>query len=107
MRALALAAAVLATSGCAVVEQPRHEPPPPVAAAPPPAPAPPSVKREQAIQIAFGAARDRGLDVDRVHHVHYDKSGRWHVDLRGRNDEAKALVDARDGRILKLEIKDE
>jgi hypothetical protein len=111
MRALPLAAALaLALSGCVVVDSPpRHAQPAPVAAPPPapaPAPAPARVSQEQAIDIAFAASRDRGLDVDRVHHVNYDSSGRWHVDLRGRKDKAKALVDARDGRILKLDTKD-
>jgi type IV pilus biogenesis protein CpaD/CtpE len=107
MRALPLAAALaLALSGCIVVDpHARHAQPAPVAA-PPPAPAPARVSQEQAIDIAFAASRDRGLDVDRVHHVNYDSSGRWHVDLRGRKDKAKALVDARDGRILKLDTKD-
>ncbi|HET8539897.1 MAG TPA: PepSY domain-containing protein [Anaeromyxobacter sp.] len=103
MRALPLAAVLAALPGCIVVEPHRHAASPPVSAAPPVRAA---VTQEQAIDIAFRAAQGRGLDVDRVHHVNYDGSGRWHVDLRGRRDKAKALVDARDGRILKLDTKD-
>jgi hypothetical protein len=109
MRALPLAVAALAVatlSGCIVVDRraPRAQPAPMVA--PPPRPAPARVTREQAIDLAFRAAQGRGLDVDRLHHVNHDSSGRWHVDLRGRRDRAKVLLDDRDGRVLKLDTKD-
>lgn len=97
MRALLLATS-FALTGCIVVApRPQRVQAAPVAA---------GVSREQAIDIAFGAARGRGLDVERVHHVNHDRSGRWHVDLRGRRDRAKVLVDSRDGRILRLDAKD-
>lgn len=104
MRAALPLAAAAALSGCIVVGPgPRHRAQP-VAYAPAPAPA--GVSRDQAVDLAFRAARERGLDVDRVHHVNADASGRWHVDLRGRRDKAKVFVDARDGRILRLDGKD-
>jgi hypothetical protein len=106
MRALPLAAVAIAAalSGCVVVDRgaPRAQPAP-VTAPPPPAR---RISQEQAIDAAFRAAQERGLDVDRVHHVNHDSSGRWHVDLRGRKDKAKVLVDDRDGRVVKLDGKD-
>ena len=109
MRARTLAAAALAVatlSGCIVVDRraPREYAAP--VAAPAPAPVPAGISRERAIDVAFHAARQRGLDVDRIHHANRDGSGRWHVDVRGRRDRAKVLVDARDGRVLRLDTKD-
>lgn len=71
----------------------------------PPAPARALSERE-AIGIAHRIARDRGLDVDRVTHSHLDGSGRWHVELRGRRDRARLLLDGRDGRLLKGRFKE-
>jgi len=100
MRALPLAAALAVLSGC-IVAGPR-----PYAVQPAPVVVPAGISQDQAVDVAFRAARDRGLDVDRVHHLNRDSSGRWHVDLRGRRDKAKVLVDARDGRVLKMDSKD-
>ncbi len=106
MRALPLIAAVATLCGCIVVGPRPYRAQPAGFAAPPPAPAPARISQEQAIDVAFRAARERGLDVDRVHHLNADGAGRYHVDLRGRRDKAKVLVDARDGRVLRLDTKD-
>ncbi len=100
MKAVALAFAVL-LGGCVVYSQPAYRPPPPPSSAAPAS----GITQEQAIEIAFGVARDRGLDVDRVQHVNLDQAGRWHVDVRGRGDRALVLLDARDGRLLKGRFK--
>ncbi len=98
MKAVALAI-VVALGGCVVYSQPAYRPPPP-------SPVPASgISQEQAIEIAFRVARDRGLDVNRVQHVNLDEAGRWHVDVRGHGDRALVLLDARDGRLLKGRFK--
>jgi len=109
MRALPLAAVVVALAGCIVVPAQRHRPPPPPppAAAPPPAPAPRAISQQQAIDIAFRLAGERRLQVTQVKHVHLDGSGRWHVELRGHRDRARVLLDARDGRVLRAKFKDD
>ncbi len=96
MKAVALAI-LFALGGCVVYSRPAYRPPPPG-----PAPAPSvGLSQDQAIDIAFRIARDRGLDVNRVHHANLDQAGRWHVDVRGHGDRALLLLDARDGRLLK------
>jgi hypothetical protein len=90
---------LLLLGGCVVYEPPLYRPPPPAA------PAPQLIPQEQAIDIAFRVARERGLDVDRVHHARLDAAGRWHVDVRGHGDRALVLLDARDGRLLKGRFK--
>jgi hypothetical protein len=113
MRALPLAALVAALAGCVVVPARRYPPPPPPPAAPPPAPVPPpapaprAISQQQAVDIAFRLAHERGLAVDRVKHVHLDGRGRWHVELRGHRDRARVLLDARDGRLLRGAFKDD
>ena len=108
MRALSLAVLLAGLSACVVVPArpyaPRPPPPPPPAA-PPPAPAPAFISEGQAVDLAFRIARDRGLRVDRVKHVHLDGRGRWHVELRGHGDRARVLLDARDGRLLRGKFK--
>ncbi len=105
MKVLPLVATLAVLSGCIVVDRrPAYRAPPPPDAAP--APAPGLLTEAQAIEIAFRVARERGLAVDRVHHAHLDGAGRWHVDLRGRGDKAKVLLDARDGRLLRADLKD-
>jgi hypothetical protein len=96
---LALVALATAGSGC-VVAAPR---PPPPSRPPPPVVSPerPGITREEAVDVAFRVARDRGLRVDRVDHAHRDGAGRWHVEVSGRGDRAKLLIDARDGRLLR------
>ncbi len=110
MRPLVLALAALAASGCVVYETRPYRPPPP-SAAPPGSPpgAPPGapsgearpVTQQEAVNVAFDAARQRGLEVDRVHGARLDGRGRWHVDVRGPADRALLLIDARSGRLLK------
>ncbi|HEY6097907.1 MAG TPA: hypothetical protein VIW03_00660 [Anaeromyxobacter sp.] len=107
MRALPLAL-LLGLAGCIVVPARRYAPPPP----PPPPPAAPApvpvlISEQQAIDLAFRIARDRGLGVDRVRHAHLDGRGRWHVELRGHGDRARVLLDARDGRLLRGAFKAE
>jgi hypothetical protein len=101
MRAL-VPACVLLLAGCYVHARVPASPPP----APPPAVAPPSpaaqgISRDEAIDIAFAVARERGLEVTRVKHAQLDGAGRWHVELRGRGDRARMLLDASDGRLLR------
>lgn len=103
-----LALLALVAGGCIVVERPAPAATtvyrPATAGAPVPAgsPAPASqLTREDAIQRAFDYARDRGLEVDRVHEAQLDGRGRWRVDVRGPGDRARMLLDARDGRLLK------
>jgi hypothetical protein len=103
MRLLALAPPLALLSACVVVDTP--PPPPPVVQPAPPQPPPAravAVDERTAVARAFDYARDRGLQVDRVNHVHLDEQGRWHVDLRGPGgDIAKMLLDGEDGRLLK------
>ncbi len=99
MRSLFLVG-LLVLGGCVVYEPPLHRPPPPASA-----PAPQLISQEQAIDIAFRVARERGLQVDRVHQARLDAAGRWHVDVRGHGDRARVLLDARDGRLLKGRFK--
>ncbi|MGC3999947.1 MAG: hypothetical protein QM767_21905 [Anaeromyxobacter sp.] len=102
MKALVLPC-VLLLAGCVVYEAP---PPPRPVYTPPPQPAAPRViSQQQAVDIGFRLAEDRGLKVSAVHHVHLDSSGRWHVDLRG-EDRALMLLDGRDGKMLKGHFKD-
>ncbi|HSN15085.1 MAG TPA: hypothetical protein VLT61_10660 [Anaeromyxobacteraceae bacterium] len=106
MKAAALAIASL-LGGCVVYSRPPYgaspsspEPgyaPAPVAAA--------GISREQAVDVAFRIARDRGLSVDRVQQATLDQTGRWHVDVRGNGDRARLLLDARDGRLLRGRFK--
>ena len=106
-----LAAAALSTACVAVHETSRELPPraPPVQpqagaqSAPTSPAAAPGVSRDEAVRLAFGYARDRGLNVDQVHHAGLDASGRWQIELRGPGDgdRAKMLLDGRDGRLLK------
>ena len=106
MKAAALAIASL-LGGCVVYSRPPYgaspsspEPgyaPAPVAAA--------GISREQAVDVAFRIARDRGLSVDRVQHASLDQTGRWHVDVRGHGDRARLLLDSRDGRLLRGRFK--
>jgi peptidase YpeB-like protein len=112
MRALPLAALLAALSACIVVparRPPPPPPPPPAAPAPAPVPAyaPAYISEQQAVDIAFRLARERGLGVDQVKHVHLDGRGRWHVELRGHHDRARVLLDARDGRVLRAAFRDE
>lgn len=108
MRALAAPLLALVLAGCIVVPA-RHVPPgqPPPPPAPAPAPAPRFLSEAQAIDLAFRYAHERGLRVDRVKKAHLDSAGRWHVDLRGRRDKAKILLDGRDGRLLRANLKDD
>ncbi len=106
MRALAAALLAFALAGCIVVparHYPPGQPPPP----PAPAPAPRFLSEAQAIDLAFRHAHERGLRVDRVKKAHLDSAGRWHVDLRGNRDRAKILLDGRDGRLLRANLKDD
>jgi len=96
MRALAAALLAFGLTACIVVPRQPYRPPPPA-----PAPAPRLLSQEQAIEIAFRHARDQGLRVDSVTKAHLDSAGRWHVDLRGRGDKAKVILDARDGRLVR------
>lgn len=112
MRALAAPLLAFALAGCIVVPA-RHYPPgrppppgPPPSAAPAP-PAPRLLSQAEAIDLAFRHARERGLRVDRVKKAHLDSAGRWHVDLRGNGDKARVLLDARDGRLLRANLKDD
>lgn len=93
----------LALSGCIIVPARPHRPPPPPA--PAPAPAPRMLSQDQAIDLAFRHARGMGLRVSQVKKAHLDSAGRWHVDLRGGGDKAKLLIDARDGRVLRSDLK--
>ncbi len=96
-------AVALLLGGCYVqarvpVGEPAAPPPPP----PEPISAPPAViSQRQAVDIAFAVARERGLEVTHVQHARFDRAGRWHVELRGRGDRAKLLLDGRDGRLLR------
>jgi hypothetical protein len=115
MRALPLAVLLAGLSACIVVPARRYPPPPPPppppAAAPAPAPAPayaPAyLTEQQAVDTAFRIARERGLRVEHVKHVHLDGRGRWHVELRGHGDRARVLLDARDGRLLRAAFRDD
>jgi hypothetical protein len=103
MRALALTSLLLL--GACVVHDPAPRPPspappPPRSGPPPPSPAP-VISRDEAIEAAFRHVRQRGLAVDRVERAHLDGAGRWHVDVRGRADRARVLLDGRDGRLLR------
>ncbi|HUL60893.1 MAG TPA: hypothetical protein VLU43_16555 [Anaeromyxobacteraceae bacterium] len=95
MRGLPLIALLAAGSGCIVYETRPYRPVPP-----PAAPATRLLGENEAVNIAFDAARQRGLQVSRVHRAFLDDSARWHVDLAGR-DRANLLIDARTGRLLK------
>ncbi len=99
MRSLALALAALAASGCVVYETRPYRPPPPAQGAPPPDAR--LISENEAVNVAFDAAHQRGLQVDRVRSARLDGAGRWHVDLAGRGDRARLLIDARSGRLLK------
>jgi hypothetical protein len=104
MRPLVLALAALAASGCVVYETRPFRPPPPTAPSAQPGPPEPGARllsEEEAVKVAFDAARERGLEVDRVQKARLDATGRWHVDVRGRGDRALLLIDARSGRLLK------
>ncbi len=90
---------LLAVGGCVVYGGPAYR------SAPPSAPVPTIIPQEQAIDIAFRVARERGLEVDRVHHARLDRAGRWHVDVRGHGDRALVVLDGRDGRLLKGRFK--
>jgi len=95
MRSLPLLALLAAVSGCIVYgSQPSRPPPPPPAA-------PRLLGEREAVHIAFDAARQRGLQVNRVHRAFLDADARWHVDLAGHGDRAQMLIDARTGRLLK------
>lgn len=106
MRTAALALLAL-SSACVVVERPvpsRAVYSPAAVAQPAPAAAPaprPAIGRDEAVRRAFDFARDRGLEVDRVHEATLDGRGRWRIELRGQGDRARMLIDARDGRLLK------
>lgn len=101
------ASLVLVLSACVVVERPvppRAVYSPAAVAQPAPAAAPaprPAIGRDEAVRRAFDFARDRGLEVDRVHEAALDGRGRWRIELRGQGDRARMLIDARDGRLLK------
>ncbi len=97
MRSVALTVLLL-IGGCVVYE-------PPYRLSPPAAPVPRFISQEQAMDIAFRIARERGLQVDFVRLARLDAAGRWHVDVRGRGDRALVLLDARDGRLLKGRFK--
>src|SRR5512132_1775302 len=101
MRALALAGLLLLGGCVATYTQPV---PPPAPPPPAPAPRPAYLSQRQAVDIAFQICRDRGLAVKTVQRAHLDGSGRWHVELGGR-DRARLLLDARDGRLLKGKFK--
>jgi hypothetical protein len=96
MRAL-VPACLVVLAGC-YAHAPAPEPP---AVPAQPAPAAPVLSRAEAIDVAFAVARERGLEVTRVRYAHLDAAGRWHVELRGRGDRARVLLDARDGRLLR------
>jgi hypothetical protein len=68
-------------------------------------PAPPAaqglIPEQRAVEIAFQVARERGLEVSRVQSARLDRTGRWHVEVRGEGDRARVLLDGRDGRLLK------
>ncbi len=113
MRALALTA-LLSLAGCYAHydSAEAYAPPPPEtgpapAPGPIPEPGPPPAATErlateqQAVEVAFRIARDRGLVVDRVKSARRDGSGRWQVELHGAFDRARLVIDARDGRLLK------
>lgn len=111
MRALALTV-LLSLAGCYAhydSAEPYAPPPPEARPAPGPVPepGPPPAAAErlateqQAVEVAFRIARDRGLEVDRVKSARREGSGRWRVELHGAFDRAQLLIDARDGRLLK------
>ncbi|HYG69692.1 MAG TPA: hypothetical protein VD838_18600 [Anaeromyxobacteraceae bacterium] len=65
------------------------------------------LSEREAIRAAEDICRERGLDVDRVHHAELDPEGRWRVELRGpTGDRAKLLLDARTGRLLRGRFRD-
>jgi hypothetical protein len=108
MRPLVLALAALAATGCVVYETRPYRPmPPPSEAGPPPQGAPPAagaqlMPEQDAVNLAFETARERGLRVDRVQRAHLDGEARWHVDVRGAGgDRALLLIDARSGKLLR------
>jgi hypothetical protein len=65
------------------------------------------LSEREAIRAARDVCRDRGLDVDEVHHAELDRAGRWRVELRGPSgDRAKLLLDAQSGRLLRGRFRD-
>jgi hypothetical protein len=65
------------------------------------------LSEREAIGAARSVCRERGLDVDRVHHAKLDRAGRWRVELRGpTGDRAKLLLDAESGRLLRGRFRD-
>ncbi len=78
MRAIALVP-LLALGGCILEARAPLRPMPPTgySEAPAAAPAPAgNISRDQAIEIAFRVAGERGLQVDQVQHVSLDQAGR-------------------------------
>jgi hypothetical protein len=65
------------------------------------------LSEREAIRAATDICRDRGLDVDQVHHAELDPAGRWRVELRGpTGDRAKLMLDAQSGRLLRGRFRD-
>lgn len=87
-----LAAALLLASGCVVAARPA---PPPVMPA------------RQAVSIATGYARARGLAVDYTLAARLDRRARWHVELGGAagRDRALVVVDAYSGAVLHARLR--
>jgi hypothetical protein len=122
MRRLLAASVAALAAACVVVDPPQQQqpsgPPPGPTAQPGPTypgagpssepgparePAASSrIGQQHATALAFGYARDRGLEVDQVHAITLQASGRWRIDLTGPSgDRALMLLDASDGRLLK------
>jgi hypothetical protein len=87
-----LAAAALLACGCMVAARPA---PPPVMPA------------GQAVSVAAGYARSRGLLVDYTLSARLDRRARWHVELGGAGgrDHAMVVVDGYSGAILNARLR--
>lgn len=90
---------------------PAQAPPPPPAYAPapqppPPPPSPRRLSRDQAVQLAWQYAAQRGLQPVAAREVERDE-GRWKVELRlAGGGEAKVVLDAWSGAELRFQVKE-
>lgn len=91
LRSSLAAAALVLASGCVMAAHPAG---------------PPVMSAGQAVSIAAGYARSRGLYVDATLAARLDRRARWHVELAGAGgrDHALVVVDGYSGAVLRARL---